>query len=970
MSKMPPSIVIPIATIESTDSMLASPMGRVVASSPRGVVMHASIDLTDGGSPTGRVVPFSPKTIESTPEPRQPTIPLLGSRSEDHLLGNNHDAPSQSPELAGAELLRSVFDTMAVNGKITMDQLPFVLAGAELQATPEQVHESIEHFVPDADDGEALLEYDAVQTLYQQLVQVVTEQAAKALMQQAEQERRPSVCRRMWQWLRQRNKERKLKHTAYERHLKPTMRLLLLILTSSCVISTAVVVFSVFLIYNNSNNAVIDHLVRGTELLSDGMGMFGYTRPVEHTTSNFQRLSSTLNLVIDQLGYAVNRDTELSGLALQRDVTGDLLEAWYTNDATLTVGSAVNAVALWVERMVARGTPLAGLVSLVNAINPTLPDGQEIQLARAGGGGQPQFLTAVRYPCAGGCGANNGSTAIQLALAGGNGTTVAGYDYRLQPVAAGYRLLVNPAGVALVYSYWQSTLQADFQPSVKAVGDAINARLASEANSTAVDIRVNSAEVVLSTKLGGATQNLTTLRFCNATCMQAATLEASYLALATNTTWQGTATDLTAEPVLIAYKPLPASGLGIEVKVTQEEFLDGLYSTLGKALNEANGKLYGTQELQAVTTPKPVANVSTNNMRYWTNFRFASSCKTTCGKVANTSTYLQTALNSCVSGTDHSLDYRSTMVIAGYFCVPSMKVAVSVTVADSQIVTDGQNMAVVISDYQTLKRYANTSTEVAIVRKKAGLTVALTRNDFSRLNARKYANQCPAALKGQCTGPAVGVQLAVNGATGYVQGQDYRYVDCMTAYTYINSLALGIIVKIDTSEAQAPTFRLIAIVCGASVSAVVVTMALLAVFTNVLLRSMDQAWEEGRRAIEREKQAFRTVIEAMYPAEVAQRMLTGDTHIVYDVQAATVFFSDIFEFTTASNSVTPEELIRFMGYTFGVMDAIGDYYHVYKVKTIGDAYLGVTGLPGMISVNGSAAMDMLLFASVCARRGE
>lgn len=56
------------------------------------------------------------------------------------------------------------------------------------------------------------------------------------------------------------------------------MRLLLLILTSSCVISTAVVVFSVFLIYNNSNNAVIDHLVRGTELLSDGMGMFGYTR--------------------------------------------------------------------------------------------------------------------------------------------------------------------------------------------------------------------------------------------------------------------------------------------------------------------------------------------------------------------------------------------------------------------------------------------------------------------------------------------------------------------------------------------------------------------------------------------------------------------------------------------------------------------------------------------------------------------
>lgn len=38
----------------------------------------------------------------------------------------------------------------------------------------------------------------------------------------------------------------------------------------------------------------------------------------------------------------------------------------------------------------------------------TLPDGQEAQLARLGSGGQPQFLTAFRYPCSGGCGTGNG----------------------------------------------------------------------------------------------------------------------------------------------------------------------------------------------------------------------------------------------------------------------------------------------------------------------------------------------------------------------------------------------------------------------------------------------------------------------------------------------------------------------------------------------------------------------------------
>ncbi len=44
-------------------------------------------------------------------------------------------------------------------------------------------------------------------------------------------------------------------------------------------------------------------------------------------------------------------------------------------------------------------------------------------------------------------------------------------------------------------------------------------------------------------------------------------------------------------------------------------------------------------------------------------------------------------------------------------------------------------------------------------------------------------------------------------------------------------------------------------------------MLALAFMANVLLTSIDRSWEEGKRAIEREKQAFRNLIEAMYPAE-------------------------------------------------------------------------------------------------------
>eukprot|EP00667_Euglena_gracilis_P003358 EG_transcript_3372 len=768
----------------------------------------------------------------------------LGSPSPDYLPKD--DPP---PELSGLELLRQVFDSMATNGKIMMDQLPFVLAGAEIQATAEQVHEAIEEYLPDADDDDALLDFDQVQTLYQQLVQVVMDHAADMLLLEAEQERQPSALQRLWHWVQEKRMERKLRATAYERNMKPTTRLLLLILVTACIISTSVVVFSVVLIFDHSNNAVIDHLQRDTELLADGLSLFGYTRPFEHATSNLERLSTILSVVIDELGYENSKAYQVSNLAYQRDLMGDLLDGWYSNDALTTVDTAATIVALWIERMVARGSSLPDLISTFNNINPNLPTGHEIQLAQLNGTAL-RFLTAFRFAagCVGTCAANNGSTAVRLALAGNNGTALAGYDYRPEAVAAGYRLLVNPAGVALVYYVSQTSLRTDFQQPVKTVVESINGKLASESNSTTPDVRVNSQEIVLSTRIAGATQNLTALRFCNATCMKAAPLGSSYLALDTNTTWQGTTTDLNGEPVLIAYKPLPNAGLGLAFKVSQEEFLDTLYLSLGSSLNDVNAKLSGTEELQLVTRPK--GNVSTNGMKYWTNFRFAADCGTTCGTVPNTSAYLRTALTTCTSGTAHSLDYRSQMVTAGYFCVADMAAAVAISIADSQIIAEGTAMAVSIADYQTTVRYAGKSTEVVVARKNPGVTVAHDHNDFTRFSIRKFADQCPNEV---CTGPSTAVVLAVNGETGYIDTDDYRWVDCLSAYTYLPDLQLGIQVKIDKSEAQAGSFRLTGILCGASISAVIVAMAVLALLANVLLKSMDRAWEEGKHAIEREK---------------------------------------------------------------------------------------------------------------------
>eukprot|EP00667_Euglena_gracilis_P030486 EG_transcript_42269 len=115
--------------------------------------------------------PSSPRSALHSPRPRFSSAAPLAPEGAPPM-GLEMIPQAEAPvmqEYSGLELLRRVFDSMAINDKITMDQLPFVLAGAEVQATAEQVQEAIEEYLPDADDEEALLDFDQVQTLYQQL---------------------------------------------------------------------------------------------------------------------------------------------------------------------------------------------------------------------------------------------------------------------------------------------------------------------------------------------------------------------------------------------------------------------------------------------------------------------------------------------------------------------------------------------------------------------------------------------------------------------------------------------------------------------------------------------------------------------------------------------------------------------------------------------------------------------------------
>lgn len=174
------------------------------------------------------------------------------------------------------------------------------------------------------------------------------------------------------------------------------------------------------------------------------------------------------------------------------------------------------------------------------------------------------------------------------------------------------------------------------------------------------------------------------------------------------------------------------------------------------------------------------------------------------------------------------------------------------------------------------------------------------------------------------------------------------------ALTYLAGFTVAAVTRVGTDNHVLDAFLLYIGVGVAAAAAYALERSERRVFSQ----SQVITWQQRELALEKDK-SDRLLLNVL-PAAIADRLKASSGTIADGYPEASILFSDLVGFTPLTVSLAPQELLALLDELFAEFDAITERLGLEKIKTIGDGYEVVAGLPNPRPDHAQAIAEMAL----------